>query len=146
MLPPGSRTPISCMPYGVRRSGSTTSASANVAFSGVRAQARIGLNHDGDRAALQHRESERAVVHDVGDRGESEGLALFVAVELEVAGLALFVAVALAVAGLAFGGSASGRRFAMLGHGSVSFHCTSSALGSLVTRGIPLGDRPSHLI
>jgi hypothetical protein len=34
----------------------------------------------------------------------------------------------------------------MLGHGSVSFHCTSSARGSFVTKAFPLGDRPSHLI
>src|ERR1035441_1117171 len=38
------------------------------------------------------------------------------------------------------------QRFAMIGHGSVSFHCTSSAPGSFVTKASPLGGRPSHLI
>src|SRR5450755_3507172 len=35
---------------------------------------------------------------------------------------------------LGFWGLGFWQRFAMLGHGSVSFHCTSSALGSFVTK------------
>jgi hypothetical protein len=73
------------------------------------------------------------------------GLALFVAVELAVAGLALFVAVALAVAAWLLGAWLLAEIcYAWSWVGLLSLHLECA--WELRYEGIPLGDRPSHLI